>query len=185
MTKGHCHRDHMISIMVSWMYNNAKDVKTAIDNTLYAFTLNWKTVMQWHKEQKSQGVFHWNFQLCPIFDTTTNRDPLQFRVGEGQIISRFEQATIGMEPGESKMIEVPADEAYGPHHKALVLTVDRNIFSEDAQPEVGRQFEIRQPYSQTIIAMVTDVTESSATSDANHPLAGKDLIFEVQLLEIV
>jgi peptidylprolyl isomerase len=120
-----------------------------------------------------------------VFDTTANRDPMQFRIGDGEIISRFEQAMIGMEPGESKIINVPADEAYGPHHEELVLTVGRDIFPEDAQPEVGRQFQIRQPDSQTIVAMVTDVTESSATLDANHPLAGKDLIFDIQLLEIV
>lgn len=66
-----------------------------------------------------------------------------------------------------------------------MLTVGRDIFPEDAQPEVGRQFTIRQPDSQTIVAMVTDVTESGATLDANHPLAGKDLIFDIQLLEIV
>ena len=120
-----------------------------------------------------------------VFDTTANRDPMQFRIGEGQVISRFEQAMIGMAPGESKIVEVPADEAYGPHHEELVLMVDRNIFPEDAQPEVGLQFEVRQTDSPPIVAMVTDVTESNATLDANHPLAGKDLIFDVQLLEIV
>jgi len=120
-----------------------------------------------------------------VFDTTANRDPLQFRIGEGQIIPRVERALIGMEPGESKVINVPANEAYGPHHEELVLTVGRDIFPEDAQPEVGRQFMIRQPDSQTIVAMVTDVTESSVTLDANHSLAGKDLIFDIQLLEIV
>ncbi|RLG24869.1 peptidylprolyl isomerase [Methanosarcinales archaeon] len=120
-----------------------------------------------------------------VFDTTANRDPMQFRIGEGQVIPRFEQAMIGMAPGESKTVEVPADEAYGPHHEELVLMVDRNIFPEDAQPEVGLQFEVRQTDSPPIVAMVTDVTESNATLDANHPLAGKDLIFDVQLLEIV
>ncbi|MBT9439763.1 MAG: peptidylprolyl isomerase [Desulfobacterales bacterium] len=120
-----------------------------------------------------------------VFDTTTNRDPLQFRIGEGQIIPRFEQAMIGMEPGEAKIIEISADEAYGLHYDELILTVDRNVFSKDAQPEVGRQFEVHRPDSQSIVAMVTDVTESGATLDANHPLAGKDLIFDVQLLEIV
>lgn len=120
-----------------------------------------------------------------VFDTTANRDPIQFRIGEGQVIPRFEQAMSGMEPGESKTVEVPADEAYGPHHEELVLMVDRNVFPEDAQPEVGLQFEVRQTDSPPIVAMVTDVTESNATLDANHPLAGKDLIFDVQLLEIV
>jgi len=120
-----------------------------------------------------------------VFDTTTNRDPLQFMIGEGQIIPRFEQAVIGMAPGEAKTFEISADEAYGSHHDELVLTVGLEVFSEDAQPEVGRQFMIRQPDSQTIVAMVTDVTETSATLDVNHPLAGKDLIFDIQLMEIV
>ena len=120
-----------------------------------------------------------------VFDTTANRDPLQFTIGKGQIIPHFERAVIGMKPSESKVINVPADEAYGPHHDELVLTVGLEVFSEDAQPEVGRQFSIRQPDSQTIVAMVADVTESSATLDANHPLAGKDLIFDIQLLEVV
>ncbi|MEA2000109.1 MAG: FKBP-type peptidyl-prolyl cis-trans isomerase, partial [Euryarchaeota archaeon] len=98
---------------------------------------------------------------------------------------RFEQAMVGMAPGEAKTVEVPADEAYGPHHKELVLMVDRNVFSKDVQPEVGRQFEVHRPDGQPIIATVTDVTESGATLDANHPLAGEDLIFDVQLMEIV
>ncbi|MEA1895288.1 MAG: peptidylprolyl isomerase [Euryarchaeota archaeon] len=120
-----------------------------------------------------------------VFDTTTNRDPLQFRIGEGQIIPRFEQAVIGMELGDSKIIEISTDDAYGPHYDELVLAVDRNVFSKDAQPEVGVQFEVRRPDSQPIVATVTDVTESGATLDANHPLAGEDLIFEIQLMEIV
>jgi len=120
-----------------------------------------------------------------IFDTTTNRDPMQFMIGEGQIIPLFEQALIGMGAGESKILEISADEAYGPHHEELVLAVDRNVFSEDAQPEVGWQFEVCRPDSPSIVAMVTEVTESSATLDANHPLAGKDLIFDIQLVEIV
>ena len=120
-----------------------------------------------------------------VFDTTTNRDPIQFTIGEGQVIPLFEQTVIGMEPGESTILEILADEAYGPHHEELVLAVDRNVFSEDAQPEVGRQFEVCRPGGQSIVAMVTDVTESSATLDANHPLAGKDLIFDIHLTEIV
>jgi len=120
-----------------------------------------------------------------VFETTVNRDPLRFRIGDGEILSLFEQAMIGMEVGESKIVNLPANKAYGPHHEELVLTVGREVFSDDVQPEVGKQFQIRQQDSPSIIAMVTEVTESSATLDANHPLAGKDLIFDIQLLEIV
>jgi len=120
-----------------------------------------------------------------VFDTTANRDPLQFRIGEGQIIPRFERAVIGLEPGESKTVEVPADEAYGPHRDELVFVIDRSHIPVDTQPDVGQQFQIRRPDSQPIVATVTDVTESRVKLDANHQLAGKDLIFDVQLMEIV
>ena len=120
-----------------------------------------------------------------VFDTTANRDPLQFMIGEGQIIPRFEQAMIGMAPGEAKTFEISADEAYGPHYDELVLTVSLEVFSDGTKPQVGQQLEVRQPDSQSIIAMVTDVTETSATLDVNHPLAGKDLIFDIQLLEVI
>jgi FKBP-type peptidyl-prolyl cis-trans isomerase 2 len=120
-----------------------------------------------------------------IFDTTTNCEPMQFAIGVDQIIPLFEQALLGMAPGESKTFEISADAAYGPHYDELVLTVGLEVFSDGTKPQVGQQLEVRQPDSQSIIAMVTDVTETSATLDVNHPLAGKDLIFDIQLLDII
>ena len=84
------------------------------------------------------------FEDGTVFNTAANSDPMQFRIGDGKIITRFEQSMRGMKPGESKIIKVPADNAYGPHHAELVLTVGWNIFPDNAQPEVGRQFIIRQ-----------------------------------------
>ncbi len=120
-----------------------------------------------------------------VFDTSVDHDPLQFTIGEGQIIPGFEQAVVGMNPGESKTIKVTADDAYGLHHEEMVLVVDRNQLPADLNPEVGQQLQSRQPDGQTIVVTVTDVSESSVTLDANHPLAGKDLTFEIQLVEIV
>jgi len=120
-----------------------------------------------------------------VFDTSINRDPLQFTIGEGQIIPGFEQAVVGMNPGESKTTKVPADKAYGSHHKKRVLVVDRNQFPVDLKPEVGQKLQIRRTDGQTIVVTVTDVSESSVTLDANHPLAGKDLTFDIQLIELV
>ena len=120
-----------------------------------------------------------------VFDTSINRDPLQFTIGEGQIIPGFEQAVVGMNPGESKTTKVPADKAYGSHHKEEVLVVDRNQFPVDLKPEVGQKLQIRRTDGQTSVVTVTDVSESSVTLDANHPLAGKDLTFDIQLIEIV
>ena len=119
-----------------------------------------------------------------VFDTSTDRDPLQFTIGEKQVIPGFEQAVIGMTPGEEKTTNVPVDSAYGPHHKEMVLEVDRNQFPKDLEPKVNQQLQIRQENDQTIIVTVTEVSESNVILDANHPLAGKDLIFDIQLVEI-
>ncbi|MFQ6002736.1 MAG: peptidylprolyl isomerase [Candidatus Zixiibacteriota bacterium] len=120
-----------------------------------------------------------------VFDTSIERDPLQFTIGQGQIIPGFEQAVVGMEPGESKITKVPADKAYGPRRKEMVLVVDRNQFPVDLKPKVGQHLQSRQADGRTIRVTVTDVSESSVTLDANHPLAGKDLTFDIQLVEIV
>lgn len=120
-----------------------------------------------------------------IFDSSANRDPLQFTIGESRIIPGFEQAVIGMNPGESKTTKIPADKAYGPRHKEMVVVVGREQIPADLEPEVGQQLQIRQPDGRAIVVTVTDVSNSSVTLDANHPLAGKDLTFDIQLVEIV
>ena len=121
-----------------------------------------------------------------VFDTSTNRDPLQFTMGEGQVIPGFEQAVVGLNPGESKTINIPADEAYGPHRKEMIMTVPRNQFPADLDPKVDQQLQmVNRMDGRKTVATVTDVSESSVTLDANHPLAGKDLTFDIQLIEIV
>jgi peptidylprolyl isomerase len=120
-----------------------------------------------------------------VFDTSVDRDPLQFAVGEGRIIPGFEQAIIGMKAGESKTVTVPSDQAYGPHHEDLLLVVDRDQIPSHLTPEVGQRLEIHQTDGQTIPVTVTEVSDASITLDANHPLAGEALIFDIQLVEIV
>lgn len=120
-----------------------------------------------------------------IFDTSLNREPLQFTIGDGRIIPSFEQAVVGMSPGESKTIKIPAEKAYGPHHKEMVAVVDRDQFPQDAELKVGQRFKISRTDGQTTSVMVTDVSESNVTLDANHPLAGKELTFDIQLVDIV
>ena len=120
-----------------------------------------------------------------VFDTSVDRDPLQFAVGEGRIIPGFEQAIIGMKAGESKTVTIPSDQAYGPHHEDLLLVVDRDQIPSHLTPEVGQRLEIHQTDGQTIPVTVTEVSDASITLDANHPLAGEALIFDIQLVEIV
>jgi peptidylprolyl isomerase len=120
-----------------------------------------------------------------IFDSSDNHGPLEFTLGEGRIIPGFEQAIIGMEPSETKTVKIPFDKAYGPYHEEMVMVVERNQFPPHLNPEVGRKLQIPKADGQTIIFTVIDASESNVTLDANHPLAGKDLTFYIQLMEIV
>lgn len=117
------------------------------------------------------------------FDTSKNRAPLEFTVGQGQLIPGFEEAVIGMSVGETKMATIPAAQAYGPHYEEMVVEVPRNQFPPNINPEIGQELEIRQA-DRTIGVVITEISDASVTLDANHPLAGQDLTFEIQLVEV-
>ncbi len=119
-----------------------------------------------------------------VFDTSEEGEPLQFTIGEGEVLPGFEQAAIGLKPGESVTVKIPADEAYGPYRNELVIVVKRDQIPADLNPKVGQQLEMPQADEHIVIVTVTDVSESSITLDANHPLARKDLTFEIKLMEI-
>ena len=120
-----------------------------------------------------------------VFDTSTHRPPLQFTIGKQEVIPGFEQAVVGMEAGESKIAKIAAEKAFGPYREGLFVEVDRKKIPEDVEPKVGEQLQTRQADGQAAVVTVADVTDSSVTLDFNHPLAGKDLIFDIRLLEIV
>ncbi|WP_315790706.1 peptidylprolyl isomerase [Fischerella sp. JS2] len=119
-----------------------------------------------------------------VFDTSVEREPLQFSIGEGLVIPGFEQAVVGMTPGESKRTNIPADEAYGPYRPELVMVVDKERIPTDVSVEVGQMLQISQSNGQAIPVVVTEVSDSQITLDANHPLAGQELIFDIQLVQI-
>lgn len=125
------------------------------------------------------------FQDGTVFDSSVNHDPLEFTIGDGQLIPGFEQAVIGMNPGETKTQEVPSDLAYGPHREELVLEVDRDKIPPDINPTVGQQLQMSSRDGRSTTVVVSAVTEKTVSLDANHPLAGKDLIFDIELVEIV
>ncbi|HOI12945.1 MAG TPA: peptidylprolyl isomerase [Methanoculleus sp.] len=120
-----------------------------------------------------------------VFDSSEERAPLEFTIGSGQIIPGFEQAVIGMEPGEAKTATIPPEEAYGPHREDMTLTVDRGQFPEEINPEPGQQLQIQQPDGRAAVVTVSDVSASTVTLDANHPLAGQPLTFDIRLVDIV
>jgi peptidylprolyl isomerase len=119
-----------------------------------------------------------------VFDSSADREPLEFTIGEGQLIADFEQAVIDMNPGESKTIKIPFDNAYGPHRDEMLIVVDRSQFPEDLEPKIDQQLQIRNQNGDASVAKVVDISGTNVTLDANHPLAGKDLTFEIQLTEI-
>ena len=119
-----------------------------------------------------------------VFDTTSGSSPLEFTIGAGQLIPDFEQAVIVMEPGDSKSIQVASENAYGQHYDERVMSIERKDLPEGLNPQLNQQLQVQQPNSQPFIVTVTEVSEKSITLDANHPLAGKDLVFDIQLAEI-
>jgi len=120
-----------------------------------------------------------------VFDSSENRDPLEFTIGNGEVVQGFERAVVGMEPGEERTTTIQPEDAYGPHLEEMTITIGRDQFPADIEPEPGQQFQIQQPDGWAAIVTVADVTESGVTLDANHPLAGKPLTFEIRLVEIV
>lgn len=119
-----------------------------------------------------------------IFDSSREREPLEFTIGEGKVIPGLEAAVIGMEAGESKSATVPPEDAYGERRSDRLLTVDREHVPDDLDPEVGQQLELKQPDGRKVPVIVARVSDSDITLDANHPLAGRELAFEMELVEI-
>lgn len=125
-----------------------------------------------------------SFDDGTVFDSSQGCDPLEFSIGGGQVIPAFEDAVIGMNMGETKTIRITADKAYGAHNEEMVVVFTRDKLPADIQPEVGQAFRFQQCDGYSVEVKVIDVSESTVTFDANHPLAGKDLNFEIQLIEM-
>jgi peptidylprolyl isomerase len=120
-----------------------------------------------------------------LFDTSADDDPLEFTVGKHEVIPGMEDALIGMEPGDEKTITIPSENAYGPYHEEMVVVVNRSEFPEEMEIEVDQQLSVVLEDEQSIIVTVAEIAGDNVTLDANHPLAGEDLTFEIQLVEIV
>jgi peptidylprolyl isomerase len=120
-----------------------------------------------------------------VFEKSVDDRPLQFAIGGGESITDLERAVLGMAPGESKTVRIVAGDAFGVYHDELVFALDRDRFPVDFTPEVGLDLALHETDGESLSAIVVDVSESKVTLDANHPLAGKDLTIDIDLLEIV
>ena len=119
-----------------------------------------------------------------VFETSVGSEPLELTLGQGQVIPGFEQAVIGMQVGESKTVTIPVDQAYGPRRDDMILEISRDELPDDLEPVVGMQLRMNQGDGGIIIVTITEVSETMIKIDANHPLTGQDLVFDIELVEI-
>lgn len=119
-----------------------------------------------------------------VFASSKDQAPLEVTVGEGTLIPTLEETLTHMEPGEERTVTIPAERAYGPRDPERVLAVDRTEFPEDIEPVPGQQLKVRQDDGHVSVVTIADVTDDQVTIDTNHPLAGENLTFRVELLEV-
>ncbi len=126
-----------------------------------------------------------SFDDGEVFDSSRETEPFEFEVGAGQVIPGFDNAVLGMKVGESKQVRLEEDEAYGPYNRDMVFDANRDQFEEGLSPEVGQQFQTKLEDGTPLLLTVKSVTEEKIVLDANHPMAGKALNFDLELVEIV
>lgn len=137
-------------------------------------------------EQNNTVKVHYTGKLSDgtVFDSSRQREPLEFQVGQGQVIPGFEQAVVGMTPGETKTATVAPEQGYGERRDDMVASVPKDNLPDDLDPEVGQQLQARDSEGQTIPVRVTEVGDEAVTIDANHPLAGQTLTFDIELVDV-
>jgi peptidylprolyl isomerase len=119
-----------------------------------------------------------------VFDASPAERPLRFILGKKEVIAGFETAVTGMYMGESRTVTIPPEQAYGPHEGQYVETVARGMLPAQVDPQPGQQLEITAQNGNKLLVLVAEVTDETVTLDGNHPLAGKELIFDIELLEV-
>ena len=119
-----------------------------------------------------------------VFDSSEGREPLSFTIGSGQVIPGFNDALIGMEPGEAKSVKIPVDQAYGERKDEMVIVAPVDQIPPDLEPEIGQLLEVGGPQGEVLRVTVVGLDENNITLDANPPLAGEELNFKIELVEI-
>jgi FKBP-type peptidyl-prolyl cis-trans isomerase 2 len=119
-----------------------------------------------------------------VFDSSMDSEPLEFTLGEQKIIPGFEEAVEGMEAGEEKTVKIPPEQAYGDRREENVIDVERSSIPEDITPEPGMMLQLTLQDGSVANVVVADVKDEMVTLDGNHPLAGKELNFDIKLVEV-
>lgn len=118
------------------------------------------------------------------FDSSRGREPLEVIIGQNMVIPGFERAIVGMEIGQTMTVTLAEEDAYGPHNEEMVIQIPRASFPPEIPAKVGEQLVLRSPEGHEVPALIVDINEQEATIDANHPLAGFALTFEIELVSV-
>jgi FKBP-type peptidyl-prolyl cis-trans isomerase 2 len=129
--------------------------------------------------------YHGRLTDGTTFDSSEGRDPLEFQVGGGMVIAGFDNGVLGMSIGDKRTVHIAVDEAYGPKNPEMVIEFPRNQVPEGMPLEKGMRLNLNNSEGQVVPVVITDVLEDAILLDANHPLAGEDLVFDIELVEIV
>jgi FKBP-type peptidyl-prolyl cis-trans isomerase 2 len=129
--------------------------------------------------------YHGKLTNGETFDSSEGRSPLEFEVGGGMVIKGFDDGVTGMAVGEKKTVNIPFNEAYGPRNPEMVIEFPKDRFPTDMEIEAGMPLMMSGGNGEQFQVVVTEIKEASVMLDANHPLAGQDLIFDIELVEIV
>lgn len=129
--------------------------------------------------------YHGRLRSGETFDSSEGREPLEFTIGSGQVIKGFDEGVTGMEVGEKKTVEIAVGDAYGEKNKDMLIEFPKSQFPPDMKPEVGMQLMMNNGQGESFPVNIAEVKEDSVILDANHALAGQDLIFDLELVEIV
>jgi peptidylprolyl isomerase len=140
-----------------------------------------------HAKEQDKVKIHYTGKLPDgtVFDSSQGKEPLEFTIGDRTIIPGLEEAVVGMSPGEQKTEAVAAEMAFGPFRNELVQELTRSEFPTESPPVVGQRYNAQSAGQASIVLTVIDVSGETVTVDANHPLAGKDLVFDIELVEIL
>jgi peptidylprolyl isomerase len=128
--------------------------------------------------------YHGRLTDGSTFDSSDGREPLEFQVGSGSVIKGFDDGVMGMSVGDKKTVNIPADDAYGERNPEMLVEFPREQFPDDMKPEVGMRLNMTNGSGQVVPVSIVEVKDDAVVLDANHPLAGEDLIFDIELVSI-
>lgn len=136
------------------------------------------------KGDKVKVHYHGKLSTGETFDSSEGREPLEFEIGSGMVIKGFDDGVTGMKIGDRKTINIPVEEAYGPKVQEMIIDMPKTQFPQDMELEVGMPLVMSDNSGQQFQVVIVEIKEDTVTLDANHPLAGKELVFDLEMIEI-